>query len=58
MYRNFWKFLLNFCGQILAIEKYLKALDLFCSLFGLAYKGQNIVFRFIIEYSSLWDFGP
>jgi hypothetical protein len=46
----------------LAIEKYLKALDfiigVFFSLFGVAYKGQNIVFRFIIEYRSLWDFGP
>ncbi len=25
---------------------------------GLAYKGKEIVFRFIIEYSSLRDFGP
>ncbi len=25
---------------------------------GLAYHGKNIVFRFIIEYSSLKDFGP
>jgi hypothetical protein len=25
---------------------------------GLAYQGQDIVFRFIIEYSSLRDFGP
>ncbi len=25
---------------------------------GLDYQGQNIVFRFIIEYSSLRDFGP
>jgi hypothetical protein len=25
---------------------------------GLAYKGKDIVFRFIIEYSSLRDFGP
>ncbi len=24
----------------------------------LAYKGKDIVFRFIIEYSSLRDFGP
>jgi hypothetical protein len=29
------------------------------SLFtGLAYQGKDIVFRFIIEYSSLSDFGP
>jgi len=25
---------------------------------GLAYQGKDIVFRFIIEYSSLRDFGP
>jgi hypothetical protein len=25
---------------------------------GLAYQGNEIVFRFIIEYSSLMDFGP
>ncbi len=25
---------------------------------GLAYEGNDIVFRFIIEYSSLRDFGP
>jgi hypothetical protein len=25
---------------------------------GLAYQGKNIVFMFIIEYSSLRDFGP
>jgi hypothetical protein len=27
-------------------------------LFGLALVGKDIVFRFITEYSSLWDFGP
>jgi hypothetical protein len=28
-------------------------------IFGLAYQGKDIVFRFIIEYySSLRDFGP
>jgi hypothetical protein len=25
---------------------------------GFAYQGKDIVFRFIIEYSSLRDFGP
>jgi hypothetical protein len=25
---------------------------------GLAYQGKDIVFRFIIEYSSFIDFGP
>jgi hypothetical protein len=28
------------------------------SVFGLAYQGKDIVFRFILEYSSLMDFGP
>jgi hypothetical protein len=27
-------------------------------IFGLAYQGKDIVYRFIIEYSSLMDFGP
>ncbi len=27
-------------------------------IFGLAYEGKDIVFRFIMEYSSLMDFGP
>jgi phosphatidylglycerophosphate synthase len=27
-------------------------------LLGFAYQGQDIVFRFIIEYSNLRDFGP
>jgi hypothetical protein len=26
--------------------------------FGLTYQGKDIVFRFIIEYSSLWYSGP
>jgi hypothetical protein len=26
--------------------------------FGIVYQGMDIVFRFIIEYSSLMDFGP
>jgi hypothetical protein len=29
-----------------------------CSFVGLAYQGKGIVFRFIIEFSSLRDFGP
>jgi hypothetical protein len=28
------------------------------SFVGRAYQGKDIVFRFIIEYSSLRDFGP
>jgi len=30
----------------------------FACFFGLAYQCKDIVFRFIIEYSSLRDFGP
>jgi hypothetical protein len=30
---------------------------LVCLFVGLAYQGKDIVFRFIIEYSSLRDFG-
>jgi hypothetical protein len=32
--------------------------SLICFIVGLAYQGKDIVFRFIIEYSSLRDFGP
>ncbi len=28
------------------------------SFVGLAYQGKHIVFKFIIEYNSLRDFGP
>jgi hypothetical protein len=27
-------------------------------IFGLVYQGKDIVFTFIVEYSSLRDFGP
>jgi hypothetical protein len=27
-------------------------------IFGLAHQGKDIVFRFIIEYTSLMEFGP
>jgi hypothetical protein len=30
----------------------------FACFFGLAYQGKDIVFRFIIEYTGLRDFGP
>ncbi len=30
----------------------------FKKIVGLAYQGNDIVFRFIIEFSSLMDFGP
>jgi hypothetical protein len=29
-----------------------------CQFAGLAYQGKDIVFRFIIEYSSFMDFSP
>jgi hypothetical protein len=37
------------------IEKVFQLLMVFV---GLAYQGKDIVLRFIIEYSSLKDFGP
>jgi hypothetical protein len=30
----------------------------YCIFIGLPYQGKDIVFRFIIEYTSLTDFGP
>jgi hypothetical protein len=36
-----------------------KEIENFLEFFvGLVYQGKGIVFRFIIEYSSLRDFGP
>jgi hypothetical protein len=35
-----------------------QALHIFFHFVGLAYQGKDIVFRFIIEYSSLMDFAP
>jgi len=29
-----------------------------CAFIGLAYQGKDMVFRFIIDYSCLMDFGP
>jgi hypothetical protein len=40
---------------VITILRIVKAL---CYFVGLAYQGKDIVFRFIIEYSSLRDFGP
>jgi hypothetical protein len=35
------------------------SMSIFCDFNGIAYEGKkDIVFRFIIEYSSLRDFGP
>jgi hypothetical protein len=46
----------------LHIKKTLKVASSFLvvyrTLVGLAYQGKDIVFRFIIRYSSLRDFGP
>ncbi len=38
--------------------KFINGLGNFVEVFGLAYQGKDIVFRFNIEYSSLMDFGP
>jgi hypothetical protein len=39
-------------------QKPLRLLGFSCVLFALPTKGKHIVFRFIIEYSSLKDFSP
>jgi hypothetical protein len=36
----------------------LHAMDFGSDFVGIAYQGKDIVFRFLIEYSSLRDFGP
>ncbi len=42
-------------GYIGNIKSHIWTLDI--GFVGLAYQGKDIVFRFIIEYSSLRDFG-
>jgi hypothetical protein len=37
---------------------YIAIQELILAFIGVAYQGKHIVFRFIIEYSSLMDFGP
>jgi hypothetical protein len=37
---------------------YLKLIQAFPSFIGLAYQGKDMVFRFIIEYNSLRNYGP
>jgi hypothetical protein len=39
------------------VQKF-KFMKFMITFVGLAYQGKDIVFRFIIEYSSLRDFGP
>jgi hypothetical protein len=51
-------FNLDLYGNIILIDPYRTNSYKEWSFLGLAYQGQDIVFRFIIEYSSLWDFGP
>jgi hypothetical protein len=36
---------------------YIAIQELILAFIGVAYQGKDIVFRFIIEYSSLMDFG-
>jgi hypothetical protein len=50
--KNLWKTLETFFTSLIIFEN---SVLLFV---GLAYQGKEIVFRFIIEYSSLRDFGP
>jgi hypothetical protein len=47
------------CSQFVAhFNVTLHAMDFGSDFVGLAYQGKDIVFRFLIEYSSLRDFGP
>ncbi len=65
---HFFKFLVSFiitmkahfhCTKITFYLRKTNCLAHFSAYFvGLAYRGKDIVFRFIIEYSSLRDFGP
>jgi len=55
----------NFSGKICAccwVDTFLGGQIFACwverFVVGLAYQGKDIVFRFIIEYSSFMDFGP
>jgi hypothetical protein len=45
-------------GTLASFLLYFILSSLFGSFVGLAYQGKDLVFRFIIEYSSLMDFGP
>jgi hypothetical protein len=45
------------CGAQITICKQASC-TLIVHFVGLAYQGKDIVFRFIIEYSSFKDFGP
>jgi hypothetical protein len=52
---NQYVHLLHPQSRLMSCTLYWKAQKPF---FGLAYQGKDIMFRFIIEYSSLMDFGP
>ncbi len=58
----FWMCFLSYLSElttqcVMAIYKQ-DSNTLLVHFVGLAYEGNDIVFRFIIEYSSLRDFGP
>jgi hypothetical protein len=55
---GFAKWDLFFPKMGMYMNKHLCVLCLTKIFIGLAYQGKDIVFRFIIEYSSLRDFGP
>ncbi len=44
------------CGYVIVVGG--QIICNFPFVVGLAYYGKDVVFRFIIEYSSLPDFGP
>jgi hypothetical protein len=45
------------CDKVQDTHVYFDHMLFFSQFVGLAYKGKDIVFRFIIEYSSFMDFG-
>jgi hypothetical protein len=54
-----WMILIQLLLLSISIHVVVARTELLCSTFiGLAYQGNDIVFRFIVEYSSLRDFGP
>jgi hypothetical protein len=46
------------CDKVQDTHVYFDHMLFFSQFVRLAYQGKDIVFRFIIEYSSLMDFGP
>jgi len=58
MHYNFINILNIYFGAYMKIRMLIINQITFFDFFGLAYQGKDIVFRFVIEYNSLRDFGP